>query len=110
MSIRRVQYNNGPAALDIINFVPGNYFSMRVTLNHDITGSTFESEILDAFDVVISAFSISGVVPLTSGVFNLYMLEADTALVASDSTWYLDEIREGKRNTLMAGNVEVYTK
>lgn len=110
MATRRTQYNVGPGILDIINFVPGAYFEMQVTLDHDITNSTFEAEVLDPFKAVIGTFTISGVTPLASGVFALSMPEAETALITAKSSWYLDEIIDGKRTSILAGDLEVYTK
>jgi hypothetical protein len=96
--------------VDLINFVPGNDYSFQLTVNHDIAGSSFESGIHTADNIVLASFAVVGATPTASGIINVSMGAADTALVLRDAYWFFDEIRSGLRRTVLAGNVEVYLK
>jgi hypothetical protein len=110
MAQRRVQYNNGPAMLDLINFVPGDDFNFLMTINHDITSVTFDAGIETARGDPVALFTVSGVAPLASGIASVTMGAVLTALVTDKCKWYLDETNAGVHKTLLAGNIEVYLK
>jgi hypothetical protein len=110
MALRRVQYNNGPAMVDLINFVPGDDYNFQITIDHDISGSVFDSAILTQRGDILASFNVSGVAPLASGIIQVTMGKADTALIAAKSKWYFDETNAIAHKTILAGDVEVYLK
>jgi len=110
MALKRIQINEGPAMVDIINLVPGNDLSFQLTIDHDITDSTFEAEMLTNAKVAVGSFVVSGVSPLVSGVVDISMNAAGTELIGAGCTWYLDELSSEGRETLYVGNVELYYK
>jgi hypothetical protein len=110
MAIRRVQFNDGPAYVDIINFVPGDDWRAQITIDHDISAATFDAAIETSRGVLIHPFTVSGIAPLTSGILSLSMSAEFTDDVTSNSEWHFAETNSGVRKTLIAGNVELYTK
>lgn len=109
MAQRQYQLDLGPAKLHLINVVPRNDLFFEMQIDHDISGSTFEAEVVSGRGDLVAAFMASGVAPLASGLVNVSMGAADTALLSDGCVWHFDEITGEGRKTLLAGNVEMYT-
>lgn len=110
MSVRRVQYNTGPAIVDLVNVVPGDDFGFNMTLDHDITTSIFDGAVYTGRDVFVTAITFSGVAPLASGAVAVSIPASGTTLLVDGCTWYVDETYNGLHRTLLAGDVGLYHK